>query len=380
MNTQIGGELIGSGSFGCVFHPALKCENQTTIHGDMVSKIFFGDDSKESANEEIKVDKLIKKIQGYQEWSYIWDKNCLPQKFEKIIKTDHNIIKCLDEHHINESTFNKNRRMLQGLYAGKPFSIILENKFKNGSFTNKKKFISYFYDIIRLMKPLFLGLIKLYDNKLSHSDIKTDNIMVDTQGCKYIDFGLSAKITNHKFYKFRSMSEFLSDRIYPPYPYEFIYLFADKNVLHDEKEEKKYDVYRDLHDRYQLVHETMFNRDKLKHYLFSLIDRCMENDISKEKHNIISLMDTYSLGILFPLFLVRTAKKQNKIKQIKKLIQDPAIKPFINLFKDMCDPDHYNRIKPHDAYKRYLELEKLYLLTNNTANKMKKNKRTKKTH
>ena len=37
---QSGGKLIGLGSFGCVFYPAINCNNKK-ISGDKVSKIFL---------------------------------------------------------------------------------------------------------------------------------------------------------------------------------------------------------------------------------------------------------------------------------------------------------------------------------------------------
>ena len=44
-----GGDLIGSGSFGCVFHPAIKCKGQKNVDKDTVSKIFFSPESKQEA-------------------------------------------------------------------------------------------------------------------------------------------------------------------------------------------------------------------------------------------------------------------------------------------------------------------------------------------
>ena len=79
------------------------------------------------------------------------------------------------------------------------------------------------------------------------------------------------------------MSEFVCDRIYPCYPYEFIYLYATEDVLNDEKSDKEYDIYRDLHERYQLVHETIFKRVGLKEYLLGLIDRALDGKLVKEK-------------------------------------------------------------------------------------------------
>ena len=57
--------------------------------------------------------------------------------------------------------------------------------------------------------------------------------------------------------------------------------------VNDEKSDKEDDIYRDLHERYQLVHETIFKRVGLKEYLLGLIDRALEGTLAKEKQNII---------------------------------------------------------------------------------------------
>ena len=41
-------------------------------------------------------------------------------------------------------------------------------------------------------------------------------------------------------------------------------MFATKGLLEEEISEIEYDIYRDLHDTYKLVHETIFNRSKIK--------------------------------------------------------------------------------------------------------------------
>lgn len=378
VNSQSGGDLIGTGSFGCVFHPALKCENQRSIHDDMVSKVFFSDDAKKEAEEEIKIDKMIKSIKGYENWAHIWTTNCLPKKYNSLIKEESGIDDCLNENGLTASEFDKNRRMLQGTYAGKTFGEVFSQHFKSGNYSNKKLFIKNFLDMMKLMKPLFIGLVEMNKKKISHNDIKGDNIMVDDDGCKYIDFGLAAKHSNQRFFKQRSMSEFVCDRIYPCYPYEFIYLYATEDVLNDEKSDKEYDIYRDLHERYQLVHETIFKRVGLKEYLLGLIDRALEGKLTKEKNNIISLIDTYSVGILIPTMLARFAKSHNKLSQLKKLLMEKEIKPFMELFKDMSEPNNYDRLNPIDAYQRYLELESIYLKSNKKQTIKKELRRLKK--
>jgi len=363
-NLQSGGDLIGTGSFGYVFYPALKCEKQKSVSNDMVSKLFFNNNSKKEAEEEIKIDKMIKDIKGYENWAHIWTTNCLPKNYYSLIKEEPDIDECLNNGDLTVSQFNKNRQMLQGTYAGKSFSEVFYHNFKPETYSNKKLFIKNFLYMMKLIKPLFIGLVEMNKKKISHNDIKADNIMIDNNGGKYIDFGLSAKYSNTKFFKQRSMSEFVCDRIYPPYPYEFIYLYATEDVLKGEKSDKEYDIYRDLHERYQLVHETIFKRVGLKEYLLGLIDRALEGKLIKEKSNIISLIDTYSIGILIPTMLAIFAKSHNKLSQLKKILMEKEIKPFMKLFKDMSEPNNYDRLNPIDAYQRYLELESIYLKYN----------------
>ena len=73
------------------------------------------------------------------------------------------------------------------------------------------------------------------------------------------------------------------------------------------------------------------------------------------------LLDTYSLGLLIPSMLVKNAKKFNKLSQFKTLLNDKNIEPFIQLFKSMSEPNCFERLTPAESYKKYLELEKLYL-------------------
>jgi len=363
---QLGGTLIGQGSFGCVFKPALRCPGKKEEDDSIVSKVFFGEDSHKDSNEELRLDVLIRNIKGNKQWSHIWDKGCKPYAYDKLYKVEPDIEVCLEGNNVSEHEYNKYRKMLQGPDAGTPLLNKMMKEFTPSVLNNKAQFRHTFMDLMVLMKPLFLGLKDMYNTGVSHNDIKDDNIMVDKDGCKYIDFGLASEYTNKVFYEKRSKSEFIHDRIYPPYPYEYIYLYASLEVLEDEYSDRLVKVYRGAHDRYVLIHEKIFNRNttiNLNNLILRYIDGMEKNQIIKPANRriLLSLIDTYSLGMLIPSCLCKLAKKHGKMNKLKNMLHNEPVKSFIALFKHMTEPDYFNRIYPIDAYDKYLELEKIYL-------------------
>ena len=383
----VGGYMVNKGSYGCVFRPSIPCSNKIQSKlDDKVSKIFFGPEAKKEAKEEFEIDKLIQNIKDFSKWAHIWVKKCNPPNYNDIIKYDKDIKKCLYDSGVNISDFNKNKQMLKGNDAGYTFDSIIDYLFPKSVFSNKEKFIKNFLHIIKLMKPLFLGIQEMYKNNISHNDIKEDNVMVDEEGLKFIDFGLAAQWSNRKFYQERSQSEFFWERIYPPYPYEFIYMYSNLNALIIEKDDKLNNINRKYNDRYRELHTVIFKRNKIDEYIINLIDRFIKTKGKfKDKKKIISLVDTYSLGVLFPSLLLKRAHKYKKKKQLKKNINEPIISLYIDLFKHMTEPDYYNRMTPIEANKRYLELEKLHSektpckVVKRTVKRVKRTKRTKRT-
>jgi len=375
MNTIVGGAIIGRGSFGCVFKPSLPCPGDKGGGEDMVSKVFFSEDSKKEAKAEMEIDAKIRNIKGHEQWAHIWYKKCRPAMYATLYKEDPEIEDCLDGNDISEDNFDKYRHMLQGTYAGISLLEVMSKAFTASSFTDRTKFTVKFLHIMKSMKPLFIGLNALYTNKLTHIDIKDENIVVRDGLCTYIDFGLACEFKDKQYYRLRSKKEFIHDRIYPPYPYEYIYLYTPPELLKEtDKADTAVGINRSLHDRYLLVHEQMFSR-KVKPYLDNLIERFIKNGKTirkKQENDIISLIDTYSLGMLIPCILGKLSKKYRKMKQLKKLLALPKIKSFIDLFKHMTEPDNYDRMKPNDAYDKYCELEKLYLNKKDTKKRTRR--------
>ena len=87
--------------------------------------------------------------------------------------------------------------MLQGTYAGVSLLDMMMKDFKSMTFTDHSKFTLNFLKIMKLMKPLFIGLKEMYHKGVSHNDIKDENIMIDDDGCKYIDADISDSVRRH---------------------------------------------------------------------------------------------------------------------------------------------------------------------------------------
>ena len=160
MDKKIGGALIGRGAFGCVFKPSLSCPGEKGGEEDLVSKVFFGEDSKKESKVEMRLNEKIKNIKGHEEWAHIWYKNCIPNKYDILYKEDPEIEDCLYDNDVSEGSFDKYRSMLQGSYAGMSLLDAILKEFKSPVFANKAKFTSKFLGIC-VVTSIFL-LVKRF--------------------------------------------------------------------------------------------------------------------------------------------------------------------------------------------------------------------------
>ena len=375
---QLGGDLIGVGSYGCVFNPALRCQGEKgTRDKGKVSKLFFSDDGLQEVNQEFRINNLLKKAPNYLDWAEVWYKKCKPPSYTQLRKQDKSIEDCLDNNNIDISDFNKHRQMLQGNYGGNTLGEYMVTHFTKKVLHTHKLFTKEFLTLMKLLKPLFVGLKDMYKYKISHNDIKDDNVLITASGCKFIDFGLACEFSDRTFYEKRSKLEFASDRIYPSYPYEFIYLYTTAKVLRENDENYlQRNVYRHLHDRYEKIH-ALFGRNA-DSYVKALVKRFIKDGDTiraKEESTIKSSLNTYSLGILIPYILYKLATEYGSYIQLKKVVTLRIVKSFMDLFKHMTEPDNVNRMNPDDSYDKYMELYTLYLIQGSNKKSRKRTNR-----
>lgn len=335
-----GGKLIARGSNSCVIKPSIPCDKKEKPSNKKVSKIIYDEDSKSMLNHEKKQIKLVKEIKGYEKWAIIFDEFCNTPKYSFLINYDKKAIDdCLSN---NEKKFNRlNSKMLIGNAGGLTLYDYFMKEFNNVK--NISSFDQKFIKLMKMMKPLFLGLKEMYNNDIVHNDIKYNNIVIHNGMFKYIDFGLSNHKTNKKEFRNRSSEESSLNRIYIFYPIEYIFyntnIFKLRFILNNIKKRKNYNQYHDL--------MVFFNKIPII-TVHSVMKELLMKKINEEE--MISKIDVYSLGILIPLLLNNSSVDRDIING-----SNVAYK-FFDLFQDMSEPFCYNRINSQEAYDTYMKL------------------------
>jgi len=351
-------KLIGKGSYGCVFRPMIPCKkdlHKKDLHKhkkskNKISKIMIQQTDK-SVIKEFTINKLIQKIPNYKEWAYIWTKKCEPPNYEDIKKISEIDI-CLKKYSKRGSDYKEGAHMLIGEYGGVPFSNQCDTLIQKRTFGNKKLFLNSFLKIFRYLEPLFKGVQELKKHKICHQDLSSGNIMIKNNKAYIIDFGLSCKFSDKKCIKERSLKQMKGSRIYDPYPYDYVYLYASDNDISDELSLFEQEFFRDNHDCYMKVHADIFNRQNIEESIYN-------NLLYEEKNKkiVIQNLDVYSLGILLPMILSDIATKYKiSMKVFSKCFNYTEIQNHLSLFKDMTEYNSINRIPIEEAYERYKSL------------------------
>ncbi len=178
---MIGGDKIGEGSYGCIYHPALNKDGSESINKKYVSKI--QKDNKYAENEK-KIGELVVKIDGYiNHFAPILIKNKL-----SIAKVKKNIF--------NDCSVLKHEKKSNDL-------IIMKMEYINGDdfidyLIKNKESVEIVKNLISTYTHLLTSIKLLTDIKVIHFDLKGDNILynVDKDIPILIDFGLSINMND----------------------------------------------------------------------------------------------------------------------------------------------------------------------------------------
>lgn len=205
-----GGALIGQGTSGCVFKPAITCSGETKRRPG-VSKVVFDDHIYGMEDEfNIKMQKL--------------DQN---GKFTNPI-----LHKCM----INKEVFHAEKGINQCRAMTAHSSG--DNKYFNTIFKHSGiDLFEYFKTDFDISNPslhnkmlsLFNGLKSIGESKMVHLDIKPPNILKTSTNFIFIDFGLSTNMNNVYSDNYNNITL----TTYPYFPPEFKLYWAFENTVYD---------------------------------------------------------------------------------------------------------------------------------------------------
>jgi serine/threonine protein kinase len=328
--------LLGSGTYGCVISNPISNKNYIIkeyipycdIDKNDVGKIYKkrdeNEDDEESFNEELDILLKIKKIDPF---NYFTVKLKGAFNFHgNVIAHEEDLLRSLEvevKNNIINETF---------------FQIILENggmNFYNLDNISYKKFL-------KLFKRLLQGMIKLNENKLVHTDIKPDNILITKTKINLIDFGcmVPAKDVYNKEYYGR-LSAFY--RFYPPEFFIASILLKCKNNISKKLDNvlnimKKKD-YFNKNNIPEEIHEFYYSG--IKKFIKDIKSRRLTNynDIFTEK--LALQTDIYSLSLIIKEFN-NTKKIDFKTKKEYNFL--------LKLYKRCKDPNPYDRINIYSLY------------------------------
>jgi serine/threonine protein kinase len=198
---SIGGKMLASGGFGCVFRPALKCVGHTNREKNKVSKLMTTKHAYEELNEIKNMKNKLKDIPNYQNYFLVDNFSvCKPEKLEKedlknfekchALSRKTSKINTNSNTHYTISDVNNNLSELKILnmpFGGLPVDDFIQKNKQN---------IDLMYDLNnKLLDLLKNGIVPLNNHHIYHNDIKDSNVLVksDKQHMKtrLIDWGLS---------------------------------------------------------------------------------------------------------------------------------------------------------------------------------------------
>lgn len=190
-----GGSVLGSGSYGCVFLPALKCQNEKERAPHKISKLMTTKYAKEEYYQIVSIRKKLSTIPHYEKYFLLKGITlCQPAPLSiSDIKGFDTRCNALPQDRIYSSNINTqlDNMMVITMPDG---GVTLDEYVTTGGFVQNVHEINH-----RLIALLEKGIVPMNRRGVYHGDIKDTNVLVSMDGqVRLIDWGLAMEYNKHK--------------------------------------------------------------------------------------------------------------------------------------------------------------------------------------
>ena len=191
-----GGKVIGSGTYGCVFNPALKCSDDTKRPDNYISKVMLRPNAIDEDREIKSILDLVKHIPNHDDYYMVSGVKLCKPELPEISDFDDYDKKChaLLRKNIKSWDFGKELRkgnimMLQIPDGGASIDDLFSEPLTEEDFSNINQ---------ALLTLLANGIVPLNDSNTLHMDVKGGNIVYSKREkkAKLIDWGLAIHFDN----------------------------------------------------------------------------------------------------------------------------------------------------------------------------------------
>lgn len=370
MSSEI--QLINQGTYGCVFHPGVKCDGKIET-AKYVTKI---QRNERTITNEWEISQKIRGISGYTKYFVPILKKC-----DVKIKKDNadnlrecKVFKDQSDEEIAKSSYvsMKIRYVGDVTLRGRVFSVPIDD---------------FVPELLKTHAHILNGLQKLVNNGIVHNDLRSNNIMYDmttkTQRPLIIDFGLAfskdkllPRNLDQIFYVFESYSYWCIEVVACSYIFKVIgYQKAKTQTVTKQELAVIYDVFMhgtekrldeagntkieneayELHvltrpekiKQFHAIYDTYFGKFVGKTWL------SMYKELIKFAHT----WDNYSMAVIY-LLLLDDAYEGN-IENYNQIIgqHSAETKQYIELLEDIVYSSPDKRPTLNDAINRIPKLE-----------------------
>lgn len=192
MKNSNGGKIIGSGGYGCVFRPPLKCKGKHRTKKRMVSKLMTVRHAKKEYEDIQKFKNILKRIPNYTKYFLLEDITiCKPDELSasdlERFSTKCNALS--DSYNSDSINYELDKLAILNIPDG---GSDLKTYIKNVHYPKLPSLND------RLLNLLVYGIIPMNKKKVLHADLKDSNILINDQYATIIDWGLSVVYTTNE--------------------------------------------------------------------------------------------------------------------------------------------------------------------------------------